>query len=127
MLLQLQLFSLVHRKKTPKETLATFPPTEKIASLISQITQKETAIIPFLLPINLSDLFAASGWCKPEIYLDEQVRCGISTFAKMPTNELEIGLKRLRTDLDQGFWVHKYGHLLNQKEYDDVYRILVTK
>jgi ubiquinone/menaquinone biosynthesis C-methylase UbiE len=110
-----------------RDTLTTFPSTKKLAVLISQVTQKETAIIPFVLPSNLSDLFAASGWCKPEIYLDDQVRCGISTFAKMPTNELEAGLKRLRTDLDHGFWVQKYGHLLNQKEYDGGYRILVTK
>jgi ubiquinone/menaquinone biosynthesis C-methylase UbiE len=110
-----------------RDTLTTFPSTEKIASLISQITQKETAIIPFLLPTNLSDLFAASGWCKPKIYLDDQVRCGISTFAKMPINELKAGLKRLRVDIDHGFWVRKYGHLLNQKEYDGGYRILVTK
>ncbi|MGL5832536.1 MAG: hypothetical protein ACRC1Z_04790 [Waterburya sp.] len=45
----------------------------------------------------------------------------------MPTNELEAGLKQLRTDLDYGFWVQKYRHLLNQREYDGNYRILVTK
>jgi hypothetical protein len=61
------------------------------------------------------------------MYLDEQVRSGISTFAKMPTNELEAGLKQLKTDINHGFWVQKYGHLLNQREYDGGYRILVTK
>lgn len=45
----------------------------------------------------------------------------------MPTNELEAGLKRLRTDLDHGFWVQKYGHLPNQRKYHKGYRILVTK
>ncbi|MEY2830961.1 MAG: hypothetical protein RLZZ574_219 [Cyanobacteriota bacterium] len=109
-----------------QDTRATFPSTQKIAHLISQITQQETVIIPFLLPTNLSDLFAASGWCKPEIYLDAQVRQGISTFAKIPPNELEIGLKRLKADIDSGFWLEKYGDLLNQREYDAGYRILAT-
>jgi ubiquinone/menaquinone biosynthesis C-methylase UbiE len=109
------------------DTLNTFPSTQKIAHLISQITQKETAIIPFLLPTDLSDLFAASGWCKPEIYLDVLVQSGISSFAKMPPTELEAGLKRLKLDLDYGFWRQKYGHLLSQKKYDAGYRILVTK
>jgi hypothetical protein len=75
----------------------------------------------------LSDLFAASGWCKPEIYLDAQVRRGISTFAKIPPNELAIGLERLKADLDSGFWLEKYGNLLNQSKYDAGYRILATK
>jgi ubiquinone/menaquinone biosynthesis C-methylase UbiE len=61
-----------------QDTLATFPSIQKIADLIRQITHRETAIMPFLLPTNLSDLFAASGWSKPEIYLDDLVRSGIS-------------------------------------------------
>jgi hypothetical protein len=40
------------------DTLTTFPTSQKIAHLISQITQKEIAIIPFSIPANLSDLFA---------------------------------------------------------------------
>ena len=74
-----------------RDTLTTFPSTQKIAQAIGKISQKEVIIIPYLLPPNLSDLFAASGWCKPEIYLDEQVRKGISSFAKMPANELKAG------------------------------------
>jgi hypothetical protein len=110
-----------------QDTRATFPSTQKIANLISQITQKETVTIPFLLPTDLKDLFAASGWCKPEIYLDAQVRRGISTFAKMPTNELKMGLERLKADIDSGFWSEKYENILNKSKYDAGYRILTTK
>jgi ubiquinone/menaquinone biosynthesis C-methylase UbiE len=109
-----------------QDTRTTFPSTQDIAHLIAQVTQKEPAIIPFLLPADLKDLFAASGWCRPEIYLDEQVRGGISTFAKMPTNQLEAGLKRLQEDLADGIWQQKYGHLLHLSEYDAGYRILAT-
>ena len=40
-------------------------------------------------------MFAASGWFKPEIYLDERVRNGISTFAKMPFHEFKNGFESI--------------------------------
>lgn len=110
-----------------RDTLTTIPSTREIAKAIAQISQKEVEIIPFLLPTNLSDLFAASGWCKPELYLNKQVRQGISSFAKMPVNELEAGLYRLQADLNRNIWQEKYGFLRIQKEYDAGYRIIVTK
>ncbi len=109
-----------------QDTLATFPGTQQIAQIISQTSQKETAITPFLLPTDLSDLFAASGWCRPEIYLNTKVRQGISSFAKMSVNDLNKGLKRLEMDLNNGSWLKKYGHLLKQKSYDAGYRIITT-
>ncbi|MEM7761887.1 MAG: class I SAM-dependent methyltransferase [Cyanobacteria bacterium P01_A01_bin.40] len=109
------------------DTIATFPSTQKLTQIISSLRHQKVAIIPFLLPPDLSDLFAASGWCQPEIYLDSQVRNGISTFAKMPQNELKKGLKRLASDLDNGIWIKKYGYLLQQDNYDAGYRILVTQ
>ena len=110
-----------------RDTLTTLPSTQKIARAIDKISQKEVVIIPYLLPSNLSDLFAASGWCRPEIYLDKRVRSGISSFVKMPANELQEGLYRLQVDLDRGIWQEKYGFLRTQKEYDAGYRIIVTK
>jgi hypothetical protein len=46
-----------------------------------------------LLPKDLTDLFAAAGWCRPEIYLNAEVQKGISSFAKISPNELETGIK----------------------------------
>jgi hypothetical protein len=37
-----------------------------------------------------------------------------------------MGLKRLKADIDSGFWLEKYGDLLNQRKYDAGYRILAT-
>ena len=110
-----------------QDTLATFPSTQNLAQLLARITKKNAIVIPFLLPTNLSDLFAAAGWCKPEIYLNERVRKGISSFAKMSKEELEVGVKRLRTDIDNGIWQQKYSFLLKQNEYDAGYRIIVSK
>ena len=109
------------------DTLDTFPSTDKIAQTFAQITKKEVEIIPFLLPPDLKDLFAAAGWCKPEIYLNPKIRNGISTFNKMPVKNLEAGISRLATELDNGVWLQKYGNLLQQDYFDAGYRILATK
>ena len=109
------------------DTLDTFPSSKKIARTLTQITQKEVAIMPFLLPRDLQDLFAAAGWCRPEIYLNPEVRSGISTFNKMPIENLRAGISRLATELDNGVWQQKYGYLLQQVYFDAGYRILATK
>ncbi len=109
------------------DTLKTFPDTKEIAKNINQITQKKVKIIPFLLPTDLRDLFAAAGWCQPEIYLDEDIRHGISTFSKIPPDELEIGINQLRADVNSGIWEHKYGKLKQQSEYDAGYRIMIVE
>ena len=109
------------------DTLDTFPNTKDIAQMLDRITQKEVEIIPFLLPPDLNDLFAAAGWCQPEIYLNPRIRNGISTFNKMPVKNLEAGISKLATELDNGVWQQKYGYLLQQDCFDAGYRILATK
>ena len=108
------------------DTLKTFPITDIISLQVEQITHKQVEIIPFLLPSDLSDIFAAAGWQKPEIYLDRSVRKGISTFAKIPDSELEEGINRLAEDLNNGVWLKKYGYLKQQQTYDAGYRILIA-
>lgn len=110
-----------------RDTLKTFPNTQDLASLITQLTQRQVKIIPFLLPKNLSDRFAAAGWCQPEIYLDPEVRNGIFSFSKMPEDELQMGIEKLTTELNNGAWSTKYGYLQQQQEYDAGYRILVIQ
>ncbi|MEM8828558.1 MAG: class I SAM-dependent methyltransferase [Cyanobacteria bacterium P01_G01_bin.19] len=110
-----------------RDTLATFPSTRAIAETMEQITRKQVEIMPFLLPADLKDMFAAAGWRKPEIYLDKSIRNGISTFAKIPQQELAKGLSQLREDLATGVWMRKYGHLKQQQVYDAGYRILTMR
>ena len=109
------------------DTLETFPSTDAIAKQIQQITHKKVATIPFLLPTDLSDLFAAAGWHQPEIYLEGSVRKGISTFSKIAEDELKKGIDRLAQELDNGTWAQKYGYLKQQDAYDAGYRILVIE
>ena len=108
------------------DTKKTFPDTKAIAKIMEDATHKSVEIIPFLLPSDLQDRFAAAGWQQPEIYLDPEVRNGISTFAKIPPKALKLGLERLSQELDNGIWEQKYSYLRQQQIYDAGYRILVV-
>jgi hypothetical protein len=56
---------------------------------------------------QLQDLFLYSGKHRPEIYLDPQVRNGISTFANFADcSEIEDGCQRLRKDIQSG-WIEE--------------------
>jgi ubiquinone/menaquinone biosynthesis C-methylase UbiE len=105
---------------------STFLPIPKLVSEIESITSVAVKILPFPLPNDLSDSFAAVGWARPELYLDGNVRNGISSFSKISRNELDQGLMNLREDLETGVWDQKYGHLRQQKQYDAGYRFVYT-
>ncbi len=52
---------------------------------------------------DIEDLFLQSGKHKPEIYFNEEVRKGISTFAlNKDQKELQEGLEQLKKDIDSG-------------------------
>jgi ubiquinone/menaquinone biosynthesis C-methylase UbiE len=105
---------------------STFLPIPKLISEIESITSVTVSILPFSLPDDLSDSFAAVGWARPELYLDSNIRNGISSFAKISDNELDQGLTNLREDLETGVWDQKYGHLRQQEQYDVGYRFVYT-
>lgn len=97
---------------------STFPPISKLVEEIQMITDSVANVIPFPLPNDLSDSFAAVGWARPELYLDTDIRKGISSFSKIDDNEINSGLSRLDEDLERGKWDRKYGHLRQQSQYD---------
>jgi ubiquinone/menaquinone biosynthesis C-methylase UbiE len=52
---------------------------------------------------DLKDLFLQSGKHDPELYFNENVRKGISTFSALSNKvEVDAGLKQLRADIDSG-------------------------
>ena len=81
-------------------------------------------IQPLSIPADCSDGFLGAYWRRPDAYLDEKVRASISTFAKL-TN-LTPGLEALRSDLQDGAWLEKYGGELERDEVDLGYRIVVA-
>lgn len=105
---------------------STFLPISELTSVIETTTSASVEVIPFLLPYDLTDSFAAVGWARPELYLERNIRNGISSFAKFEQTELDHGLSRLRKDLEMGAWDQKYGYLRQQQQYDAGYRFVYT-
>ncbi|MBV6621387.1 MAG: class I SAM-dependent methyltransferase [Rivularia sp. (in: Bacteria)] len=107
-----------------KDVESTFISMSKLSEEIQAVTGNRVKIVPFRLPHNLSDAFAAVGWARPELYLDSNIRNGISSFAKIDAVEVEQGLLLLQQDLETGRWDKEYGHLRKQKRYDVGYRFV---
>lgn len=107
-----------------RDVETTFLPIPKLVEEIHHITNSVVNVIPFPLPSDLSDSFAAVGWARPELYLDSGIRNGISSFSKIDVDELNSGLSRLGEDLERGRWDQKYRHLRQQSQYDVGYRFV---
>ena len=105
---------------------STFLPIPNLIAEIESVSNRAVNVIPFALPHDLSDSFAAVGWGRPELYLDARIRNGISSFSKMTDIELDRGLASLQKDLETKDWDRKYGYLRNQQEYDAGYRFVYT-
>ena len=58
---------------------------------------------PYKVAKDLQDLFLYSGKHRPEMYLDQEFRKGISTFSSLAdSNEVEEGCRRLEEDVRSG-------------------------
>lgn len=79
---------------------------------------------PLLIPHDCTDGFLGAYWRRPHAYLDAGVRGAISTFTKI--RDLHPGLNRLRTDLEDGTWERRYGHIMSQRELDLGYRLVIV-
>ncbi len=101
-----------------------FPPLETVVELLGEITGRRVEVSAFRLPPDLRDKFAAAGWRRPEMYLDDGVRAGISAFALADRRGVRDGAHRLRRDLDSGAWRKKHGRVLEIESFDTGYRFL---
>ena len=101
-----------------------FLPLNKFAELIQANTQRTVQAFPLMLPHDLSDMFAAAAWRRPEMYLDSEVRAGISSFALADVSLVEQGVKLLEEDLSSGQWDIKYGEMRKLTEIDVGYRFV---
>lgn len=112
-------FSEVH-----ESGLNVLPPLENVCSLLEVHAHRQVKVIPWSVPHDLQDHFWASGWRRPEMYLDPEVRACISLFALADSAALEDGLCRLRRDIDTGEWKTKYETLLQRETIDWGYRFV---
>jgi SAM-dependent methyltransferase len=97
-----------------------FPSFEEFSGALGRIE-----VQPLLVPHDCADGFLGAYWRRPHAYLDPGVRSAISTFAKI--GDVTPALTRLRRDLEDGTWMHRYGHLLRQSELDLGYRLIIAQ
>ncbi|ACC80952.1 class I SAM-dependent methyltransferase [Nostoc punctiforme] len=103
-----------------------FLPLNEQINLIQINTKRRVEAIPLLLPYDLSDLFAAAGWRRPELYLQAEVRAGISSLALANQDLVDQGVKLLTADLSSEKWRKQYGDIHNLTEIDIGYRFIHT-
>lgn len=86
-----------------KQSCDQMPGHDAVASALSAAGFSVVAQEPFFVTPELKDFFLYSGKQKPEMYLSEQVRNGISSFHNFcDKSELDDGMTRLRQDIESG-------------------------
>lgn len=79
------------------------PSFERIKESLKEAGFKSVDIELYYISESLQDLFLYSGKHRPEIYLDENVRSGISTFALLASaKEIAAGCEKLAADIHTG-------------------------
>ncbi len=76
---------------------------------------------------DLTDMFFAAGWRRPEIYLNPDVRAGISALALADSSIVETGVNIPKEDLNSGQWDAKSGDIRQLREIDAGYRFLCAR
>jgi len=97
-----------------------FPSIDELGQALGRVECR-----PLLVPHDCVDGFLGAYWRRPEAYLDPGVRGAMSTFAKIAG--VEPGVARLRRDLENGTWRRRHGHLLDLREIDLGYRLVIAR
>lgn len=103
-----------------------FPLLDNVVDLVREATGQRVEVSTFRLPHDLRDKFAAAGWRRPRMYLDDSVRASISCFALADPSVFREDLRRLNRDLEAGTWHEKHGSILGFEDFDAGYRFLST-
>jgi SAM-dependent methyltransferase len=81
---------------------------------------------PVPIPWDCADGFFEAYWRRPEAYLDERVRRGVSVWAKVGPDTEQRAVRSLRDDLDSGRWAERNRDLLGLDAAELGLRLLVA-
>ncbi|RSC93655.1 class I SAM-dependent methyltransferase [Tenacibaculum singaporense] len=85
------------------DSIAQMPPLESIKSAMSNAGFTNTKTENYFIEPNIEDKFLYCGKHNPELYFDEQIRHGISSFSSLANKEeVVMGLSKVREDIDSG-------------------------
>lgn len=97
-----------------------------INALIDLLGHERVSTLSVPVPHDCMDGFGGAYWRRPEAYLDNTIRQGMSLFAMTPNHEVHKGLSRLRADLTSGAWGERHPDLLAMTDLDVGYRLLIA-
>ena len=100
--------------------LAGRPTVSELAAAIG--ARKE----PVLIPWDCADGFFEAYWRRPEAYLDESVRRGVSVWVRVGPEAEQRALRGLRADLGSGRWAERNRDLVDLAEAELGLRLLVA-
>jgi SAM-dependent methyltransferase len=81
---------------------------------------------PVLVPWDCADGFFEAYWRRPEAYLDERVRRGVSVWAAVGPDAEQRAVRRLGDDLASGRWAERNRDLHGLEEAELGLRLLVA-
>ena len=103
---------------------------EVAASPVGLATELADAIgarmVPVLVPWDCVDGFFEAYWRRPEAYLDEKVRRGISVWTAVGASTEQRAVDELRRDLASGRWAERNHDILDLEEAELGLRLLVA-
>jgi SAM-dependent methyltransferase len=94
----------------------------ELADLLGRVPRIE----PWPIPHDCRDGFYGAFWRRPEAYLSEEVRAGISAFAAVGAEAADAAVARLAADLREGTWQRRHADLAGIDALDLGYRIVVA-
>lgn len=100
-----------------------FPDSETLGAMLTRLIGP-TVITPLPIPHDCTDGFLCAYWRRPEAYLDEGTRSGISSFARFDPS---AGLDELADDLASGRWTARNAGLMTLDSLDAGYRVAVCE
>jgi SAM-dependent methyltransferase len=103
---------------------------EVAASRVGLATELARAIgarmEPVLIPWDCADGFFEAYWRRPEAYLDDHVRRGVSVWARVGPDAEQRAVRSLRDDLVSGRWAERNRDLVALDAAELGLRLLVT-
>jgi len=102
------------------ELFESWPPLTELAGAIEARTE------PVLIPWDCADGFFEAYWRRPEAYLDDQVRRGMSVWAKIGQDAEQRAVRSLQHDYEAGIWADRNCELLQLEAADLGLRLLIA-
>jgi len=81
---------------------------------------------PVLIPWDCADGFLEAYWRRPEAYLDERVRRGVSGWARVGPDAEQRAVRSLRDDLASGRWAERNPDLIDLESAELGLRLLIA-